>query len=167
MDSKLLIDKMLPIDWNQVREIYLEGIATGDATFQTEAPSWEEWDNGHLSECRLVARSKGKVLGWVALSPVSSRCVYAGVAEVSVYVRLDCKGKGIGSLLLKSLIELSEQKGFWTLQSGIFPENVSSLQLHYKFGFREVGRRERIGKMDGIWRDTILLERRSNVVGVL
>lgn len=166
MESKIHIDKMLSIDWDQVKEIYLEGIATGNATFQKEAPSWEEWDNGHILDCRIVARSNGKVLGWAALSPVSSRCVYSGVAEVSVYVSQNNEGKGIGSLLLKSLIEISEQKGFWTLQSGIFPENVSSLKLHYKSGFREVGRRERIGKMDGVWRDTILLERRSNEVGV-
>lgn len=166
MESEVFIDKMLPEDWEQVREIYLEGIATGDATFQKEAPSWEEWDNSHMLEYRIVARSEGKVLGWAALSPVSSRCVYAGVAEVSVYVSQISKGKGIGSVLLKSLIEKSEVNGIWTLQSGIFPENVSSLKVHYKNGFREVGRRERIGKMDGVWRDTILLERRSKKVGV-
>ncbi|MFN7251340.1 MAG: GNAT family N-acetyltransferase [Anaerobacillus sp.] len=165
MESTIFIDKMLPEDWEQVREIYLEGIATGDATFQREAPSWEDWDNSHLLEYRIVARTEGKVLGWAALSPVSSRCVYAGVAEVSVYVSQISKGKGIGSLLLKSLIEKSEENGLWTLQSGIFPENVPSLKLHYKNGFREVGRRERIGKMDGVWRDTILLERRSKSVG--
>lgn len=161
----MVIQNMLPEDWEQVRKIYLEGIATGKATFQKEAPTWEEWDNGHLKECRLVARKNGGVIGWAALSPVSSRCVYAGVAEVSVYVSQDNSGQGIGSALLQALIELSEQKGLWTLQSGIFPENVPSIKLHLKHGFREVGRRERIGKLDGVWRDTVLLERRSRVVG--
>ncbi|WP_257351535.1 GNAT family N-acetyltransferase [Pseudalkalibacillus decolorationis] len=160
------IDVLLAEDWTQVREIYLEGISTGHATFQKEAPSWENWNEGHFSECRIVARLGDKVLGWAALSPVSSRCVYAGVAEVSVYVRQRTHGKGIGSKLLKSLIEKSEQNGIWTLQAGIFPENKSSLQLHNKFGFREVGRRERLGQMNGIWRDVILVERRSNVAGI-
>jgi phosphinothricin acetyltransferase len=166
MENSIRIDKMLYEDWEQVREIYCEGIATGNATFQTEAPSWEDWNIGHIKECRIVARLDDKVLGWAVLSPVSSRCVYAGVAEVSIYVSQSSKGNGIGSRLLKSLIELSEQNGYWTLQSGIFPENVASLKLHRKHGFRQVGRRERIGKMDGVWRDTILLERRSNKVGV-
>ncbi|MGJ7921674.1 N-acetyltransferase family protein [Neobacillus sp. LXY-4] len=166
MENPIQIDNMLQEDWEQVRNIYQEGIATGNATFQKEAPSWEDWNNSHLSECRLVARSEGKVLGWAALSPVSSRCVYAGVAEVSIYVSQSWNGKGIGSKLLESLIQISEKSGYWTLQSGIFPENVSSLKLHLKYGFREVGRRERIGKMDGVWRDTILLERRSKVVGM-
>lgn len=166
MASNILIDNMQAEDWEDVRAIYLEGIATGHATFQKDAPSWEEWDAGHTPDCRLAARSEGKVLGWAALSPVSSRCVYEGVAEVSVYVKQDSKGKGIGRLLLYSLISESEQSGYWTLQAGIFPENAASLQLHKKYGFREVGRRERIGKMDGVWRDTILLERRSIVVGV-
>jgi L-amino acid N-acyltransferase YncA len=166
LDNPILIDKMQPEDWKQVREIYIEGISTGNATFQKEAPSWEEWNNNHLLECRIVARSGDKVLGWTALSPVSSRCVYAGVAEVSIYVCQNSQGKGIGNKLLKSLTEKSEQSGFWTLQSGIFPENISSLKLHHTFGFRKVGRRERIGKMEGIWRDVILLERRSNEVGI-
>lgn len=166
MENSILMDKMLKEDWEQVLEIYQEGISTGNATFQKEPPTWKTWDSGHILECRIVARLDGKILGWAALSPVSSRCVYAGVAEVSIYVRHGSKGKGIGSLLLKSLIEISEQNGFWTLQSGIFPENVSSLKLHIKYGFREVGRRERIGQLDGVWRDTILLERRSRVVGM-
>ncbi|MGG3466890.1 N-acetyltransferase family protein [Neobacillus pocheonensis] len=153
-------------DWEQVRAIYLEGIATGNATFQKEVPSWEDWDYNHIMECRIVARLEGNILGWAALSPISSRRVYSGVAEVSIYVGRISSGKGIGSTLLKSLIEISEQKKFWTLQSSIFPENISSLKLHYKFGFKEVGMRERIGKMDGIWRDTVLLERRSTVVGM-
>ncbi|MFP5111757.1 GNAT family N-acetyltransferase [Bacillaceae bacterium C204] len=166
MENSILLDNMLKEDWDQVLEIYQEGISTGNATFQKEPPTWETWDSGHILECRFVARLNGKILGWAALSPVSSRCVYAGVAEVSIYVRQGSKGKGIGSLLLKTLIEKSEQNGFWTLQSGIFPENVSSLKLHSKYGFREVGRRERIGQLDGVWRDTILLERRSSVVGM-
>lgn len=157
---------MLVEDWKQVREIYLEGITTGNATFQKEAPSWEEWDKSHKLDCRIVAQLEDKILGWAGLSPVSSRSVYAGVAEVSIYVSQSSKGKGIGSKLLKALIESSEQNGYWTLQSGIFPENVPSLKLHKKYGFREVGRRERIGQMDGIWRDTILLERRSKKIGV-
>jgi L-amino acid N-acyltransferase YncA len=138
MKNTILIDKMLPEDWEQVRKIYLEGIATGNATFQKEAPSWEEWDKGHKLDCRIVARLEDKVLGWTALSPVSSRCVYAGVAEVSVYVSQISNGKGIGSLLLQSLIEISEQNGFWTLQSGIFPENVPSIKIHRKYGFEKL-----------------------------
>lgn len=166
MESTIIIEKMQLDDWEEVRAIYLEGIATGNATFQKEAPSWEEWDSGHNVDCRIVARSEEVVVGWAALSPVSSRSVYSGVGEVSIYVSQKNNGKGIGSLLLKTLIELSEQSGFWMLQSGIFPENTASLELHRKYGFREVGRRERIGKMDGVWRDTLLLERRSDKVGI-
>jgi L-amino acid N-acyltransferase YncA len=166
MDNSIIINGMLPEDWEQVRNIYLEGISTGHATFQKDAPYWEEWDKGHTGPCRLVARLGDKVLGWAALSPTSSRCVYSGVAEVSIYVSLNSTGKGIGSKLLKELIISSENNGFWTLQSGIFPENSASIQLHNKHGFREIGRRERLGKMDGVWRDVILLERRSKVIGV-
>jgi L-amino acid N-acyltransferase YncA len=166
MEDSVKINKMLPDDWGQVRDIYLEGIATGNATFQKEAPSWEAWDNGHIKECRLVARAEGNVIGWAALSAISSRCVYAGVAEVSIYVSQTSNVKGVGTQLLKTLIEKSEESGFWTLQSGIFPENIPSLKIHKKCGFREVGRRERIGKMDGVWRDTILLERRSRKIGI-
>ncbi|MBS8266389.1 N-acetyltransferase [Mesobacillus boroniphilus] len=165
MEGTIVIEKMRSDDWEEVRAIYLEGIATGHATFQKEAPSWEEWDYGHNAECRIVACSEGEVVGWAALSPVSSRSVYSGVGEVSVYVSQKHNGKGIGSLLLKSLIEISEQNDFWTLQSSIFPENEGSIKLHKKYGFREVGRRERIGKMDGVWRDTVWLERRSRIVG--
>lgn len=160
------IDQMYSSDWEDVRRVYLEGIKTGNATFQQEAPTWEEWDKSHFLHCRFVARSGGAVLGWVALSPTSSRCVYAGVAEVSIYVSQQHRGSGVGSRLLKRLIEASEEQGFWTLQAGIFPENRASLDLHKKFGFREIGRRERIGQMNGIWRDVILLEWRSDVVGV-
>lgn len=152
-------------DWDAVRSIYLEGIATGNATFETDAPTWEAWDSAHLKSCRLVATEDDHVLGWAALTPVSGRCVYAGVGEVSVYVAETARGKGIGTLLLQGLINASEQEGLWTLQAGIFPENNASIRLHRSLGFREVGRRERIGKMNGIWRDTVLLERRSDRIG--
>jgi L-amino acid N-acyltransferase YncA len=161
-----LINTMKESDWEQVRSIYLDGIATGDATFETDAPPWEKWDAGHLPSCRLVARSGDTVRGWAALSPVSSRCVYGGVAEVSIYIGQDYRGMGLGRALLMALITESEKNGLWMLQAGIFPENRSSIDLHKSCGFREVGRRERIGRMDGRWRDTVLLERRSSVVGI-
>jgi L-amino acid N-acyltransferase YncA len=161
-----LIDTMKESDWEQVRSIYLEGIATGDATFETDAPPWEKWNAGHLPSCRLVARSGDTVRGWAALSPVSSRCVYGGVAEVSIYIGRDYRGMGLGRALLMALITESEKNGLWTLQAGIFPENRASIDLHKSCGFREVGRRERIGKMDGRWRDTVLLERRSSIAGI-
>ncbi|MGV2623130.1 N-acetyltransferase family protein [Halobacillus sp. ACCC02827] len=166
MGREIVVEPMLPEDWEQVRAIYEAGIATGNATFQKEVPSWDDWDAGHALECRIVAKRDGEIIGWAALSPVSSRCVYAGVAEVSVYVRPESKGQGVGSKLLEQLIEASEAHGFWTLQAGIFPENGSSIAIHKKNGFREVGRRERIGRMDGIWRDTVFLERRSNRIGL-
>ncbi|MGF6924675.1 L-amino acid N-acyltransferase YncA [Chitinophaga sp. W2I13] len=150
----------------QVLAIYEAGISTGNATFQTAAPSWEEWDQSHLKNCRLVATEDNRVLGWAALTPVSSRCVYAGVAEVSVYVAPNAQGKGIGKALLQTLIEQSEENKLWTLQAGIFPENTGSIKIHEACGFRIVGRRERIGKMGDTWRDTLLLERRSKKVGV-
>jgi L-amino acid N-acyltransferase YncA len=152
---------MTPGDWEQVRAIYLEGVREGNSTFETEAPSWEAWDEAHHKSPRLVMRAGGQVLGWAALSPVSKRRVYNGVAEVSVYVTGSARGKGIGRALLEALIENSEQAGMWTLQASIFPENVASIELHLKCGFREVGRRESIAKLNGVWRDTILLERRS------
>lgn len=156
-----------PEDWPEVRRIYEEGIATGDATFEAEAPTWEAFDAGRLHAPRLVAQDpSGAVLGWAVLSPVSSRCVYGGVAEVSVYVAAEARGRGVGSRLLEALVEGAEAEGLWTLQAGIFPENGATLALHRKHGFREVGRRERIGRMDGRWRDTLLLERRSTVVGM-
>jgi L-amino acid N-acyltransferase YncA len=160
-----IIDVMNPADWEQARSIYLEGIKTQNATFETEAPDWEKWNAIHLSNCRLVARADSGVIGWAALSPASSRRVYSGVAEVSVYVAGNFRGRGIGQALLEALIVCSEKYGIWTLQAGIFPENVSSLAIHERCGFREVGRRERIGKQSGKWRDVILLERRSKVVG--
>jgi L-amino acid N-acyltransferase YncA len=159
------IRPLLPQDWPSVRAIYIEGIATGNATFETEAPSWEEWDSKHLRDARLVAEADGKVVGWAALTPVSSRCVYSGVAELSIYVASAIRGKGVGKALLGELIRESEAKGFWTLQTGIFPENKASLALHEKCGFRTVGRREQIGKMGSRWRDVLFLERRSKTVG--
>ena len=152
---------MSPADWDRVRAIYLEGIATGMATFETAAPTWEEWDSRHLSHSRLVARTDSDIGGWAALSPVSRREVYAGVAEVSIYVGTDYRGAGIGRGLLEALVAESERNGIWTLQAGIFPENERSLDLHKLAGFREVGRRERIAQLNGIWRDVVLLERRS------
>ncbi|MBD3109248.1 N-acetyltransferase family protein [Bacillus sp. AGMB 02131] len=161
MKDSIIIDKMFAEDWDSVSSIYEEGILTGNATFQETVPSWEEWDENHLKGLRFVARVNGKVLGWTALSAISSRCVYKGVAEVSVYISKDARGMGIGSRLLERLIEQSEEKGYWTLQSGIFPENEASLQLHKKYGFIVVGKREKIGKLNGVWRDVLLLERRS------
>ena len=166
MNQTYTLHKMQPSHWEQVRRIYLEGIATGHATFETGAPAWEQWDAGHLAEGRLIACAGENVLGWAALSPVSSRCIYAGVVEISVYVAQSRRGQGIGSALLNALIEASEQQEIWTLQAGIFPENTASIALHKRHGFREIGRRERIGKMNGVWRDTVLLERRSSTVGV-
>jgi len=152
-------------DWPEVRRIYADGIETGDATFETEPPSWEQWDASHTDTCRLVAESDGRVVGWAALSPVSDRCVYGGVAEVSVYVDPVASGRGVGTTLLRRLVAASESAGFWTLQAGIFPENAASLRIHEKCGFRVVGRRERLGQHHGRWRDVLLLERRSDVVG--
>ena len=160
------IDDMGADDWEQVRAIYLEGIATGHATFELDAPAWDVWDASHLRAARLVARDGRQVKGWAALSPVSGRCVYAGVAEVSVYVGRAFRGGGVGRALLEQLIRAAEAAGIWTLQAGIFPENTASKELHLRCGFREVGRRERIGQLQGLWRDTLLLERRSKIVGV-
>ena len=160
------ITVLRPDHWEEVRVIYAEGIATGEATFETETPSWETWDAGHLNEGRLVAREGGQVVGWAALSPVSDRCAYKGVAEVSVYVGAEHQGKGVGGALLEALIEESEKHGIWTLQAGVFPENAASVRLHTRRGFRKVGVRERLGRVDGCWRDVLLLERRSGLVGV-
>jgi L-amino acid N-acyltransferase YncA len=162
----LEIAPMEASDSEMVQTIYGEGIATGDATFETVAPGWDEWDRNHLRTCRLVARSGSEVVAWGALSPVSGRCVYGGVAEVSVYVAASHRGQGIGKALLQALVEESERGGIWTLQSGIFPENEASIALHQRCGFRIVGRRERLGQLHGVWRDVILMERRSRVAGV-
>jgi L-amino acid N-acyltransferase YncA len=166
MNLSMTILPMTSTHGIQVLAIYEAGISTGNATFQTTAPSWEEWDQSHLKSCRLVAVDDNNVLGWAALTPVSGRCVYAGVAEVSVYVALEAQGKGIGKALLQTLIEQSEENKLWTLQAGIFPENTSSIKIHEVCGFRTVGRRERIGKMGNTWRDTLLLERRSTKTGI-
>jgi L-amino acid N-acyltransferase YncA len=159
------IEVMQPADWEQVSAIYLEGIETGNATFETETPDWERWDANHLSDCRLVARANNRVIGWAAVNPVSKRRVYAGVAEVSIYISEGLRGQGIGQTLLEALIACSEKHGIWTLQAGIFPENVASLLIHQRCGFREVGRRASLGRHYGKWRDVILLERRSKLVG--
>jgi L-amino acid N-acyltransferase YncA len=159
----LKIREMTSQDWQSVSVIYAEGIATRNATFETEVPTWEIWDTGHLTVGRFVAVKDGEISGWTALSGYSSRQVYRGVAQVSVYIAEQARGQGIGKFLLKFLVEESERAGFWTLQSGIFPENTASLALHAKCGFRQVGYRERIGQLDSIWRDVILLERRSHL----
>ena len=160
-----VIEPMAAGDWEQVRAIYEEGIRSGNATFETSAPDWEQWDKAHLPFGRLVARSQGAVGGWAALSSVSARKAYAGVAEASVYVSEKAQGKGVGTALQQELTRQSEAHGIWTLQGVVFAENTASLALLKKSGFREVGRRERISQLDGRWRDTILLERRSPVVG--
>ena len=171
------ITPMCREDWPAIREIYREGIATGNATFETELPDWEKWDSGHRRECRLVARDAkagddlsrldhAGVLGWAAVSPVSGRRVYAGVAEVSVYVAEAARGRGVGKALLRALVEEAEVHGIWTLQAGIFPENAASVALHKSCGFRKVGVRRKIGKLGDVWRDVVLLERRSVRIGV-
>jgi L-amino acid N-acyltransferase YncA len=152
-------------DWPEVARIFEEGIRTGNATFETEVPTWEAWDAAHLPEHRLVAERDGRVVGWIALAPVSSRCCYAGVAEVSAYVAEGARGAGVGKALLGAVIESSERAGIWTLETGVFPENAASVGLLQRLGFRVVGTRERIGEMHGMWRDVVFLERRSEVVG--
>jgi L-amino acid N-acyltransferase YncA len=152
---------MGPGDWPHVAGIYAAGIATGNATFETEVPSWEEWDAAHMPEHRLVATDGERVIGWVAVTPYSDRCCYGGVADLSVYVDPAAQGRGVGRALLERLIADTENSGIWTLQAGVFPENEASLALHRRCGFREVGTRERIGQLDGAWRDVLLLERRS------
>ncbi len=185
--NSIHIRALLPEHWPAVKSIYEQGIATGDATFQTVAPDWDEWDRSHLGHSRLVALDSatggtaqgvppggaaegippgGAVMGWVALTPVSGRCVYAGVAEISVYIDPRYRGMGVGTALMQAVISDSEANGIWTLQAGIFPENTASIRLHENVGFRRVGFRERIGKMDGRWRDTIFFEKRSEKAGV-
>jgi L-amino acid N-acyltransferase YncA len=159
------IEPMTAAHWPAVRAIYEEGIATGDATFETAAPAWADWDRGHLPGHRLVATRDGRVVGWAALSPVSDRCAYAGVAEASVYVAAAAAGRGVGRALLDRLVAGAEAAGIWTVQAGVFPENRASLALHRRCGFRTVGVRERLGRLDGRWRDVVLLERRSPIIG--
>jgi L-amino acid N-acyltransferase YncA len=151
-------------DWPAVREIYEQGIAGRNATFETEAPDWEAWDRLHLDGHRLVAFEDGRVVGWAALSPVSERCVYQGVAENSVYVDSSAHGRRIGKTLLERLVADAERAGIWTIQTGVFPENDASVGLHLACGFRVVGLRERLGQLDGEWRDVLFLERRSEVI---
>lgn len=164
-ESAIQIRGLVEEDWDFVRSIYLAGIASGHATFETETPNWAQWNSAHLPAPRLVALSSETIVGWAALSRVSMRAAYAGVAEVSVYVGEEMRGRGIGKLLLETLVRESEQNGIWTLQASIFPENFASISLHKSCGFREVGSRERIGKLKGIWRNTLLLERRSKEIG--
>lgn len=166
MAQEFIVEPLTERDWEALQAIYLEGIATGNATFETEAPQWEQWNQGRLPHCRLVARDGDEVLGWAALSPVSSRPVYAGVTEVSVYVAERARGRGVGRALLQALIAESERCGIWTLQAGIFPENTASIRLFTQHGFRQLGVRERVGCHYGVWRDVALFERRSAVVGV-
>jgi L-amino acid N-acyltransferase YncA len=152
-------------DWNEVRRIYAEGISTGLATFETEVPTWSEWDKSHIKSCRLVAVDvQNQIVGWAALSTVTGRCAYQGVAEVSIYISAEGRGQGVGKQLLQTLIGLSEDDGYWMLQSGILAENLASIQLHQTCGFRMVGYREKIGKLNEVWRDTVLMERRSHLV---
>ncbi len=164
MVPEVVVRTFVDADWPDVVRIYQAGIETGNATFETTVPTWEEWDRGHVGDARLVAEIE-TVVGWAALSRVSSRTVYSGVAEVSVYVDPSHQGRGVGSTLLAELISASETQGYWTLQTAIFPENETSIALHERHGFRVVGTRERIGAHHGKWRDTILLERRSKIVG--
>lgn len=156
------IREMKPTDWKNVEAIYLEAIVSGFATFETESPGWESWNERHLKSCRLVAEKNGEVIGWAALMPVSSRTVYEGVAEVAIYVGKKSRGQGVGKRLLQTLIIASETEGFWTLESQLFPENKVGLALHLKNGFTKVGIRKKIGHHEGVWKDNVLLERRSN-----
>jgi L-amino acid N-acyltransferase YncA len=164
--TAIAIRPMSAGDWAEVRSIYAAGIATGDATFETEPPEWDAFDRDHLPEHRLVAVDEaGRVVGWVAASPVSDRCAYAGVVEHSVYVDPQAARRGVGTALLEALIASAEQAGIWTLQTGVFPENTASIALHQRCGFRVVGTRERLGQHQGRWRDVVFLERRSGVIG--
>ena len=164
--TDILIEPMTPADWPAVRRIYAAGIATGNATFETQTPDWRTWDRNRLPDCRLVARRQGSVVAWAALSPVSSRACYAGVAEHSIYVDEAHRGLGIGKALLGEFVKQTELAGFWTLQSSIFPENQASIAIHLACGFRILGRRKRVAMLNGVWRDTVIVERRSAVVGV-
>jgi L-amino acid N-acyltransferase YncA len=162
MEFSTITDK----NFSQAQEIYSQGLATNTATFQNDSPQWEEWDTSHLPFCRISIVQDGIMKGWTALTPVSGRCAYAGVAEVSIYIAADQRGKGIGSILMKELIGQSEKHGIWTLQSSIFSENAGSIKLHEKCGFRLVGFREKIGKKNGVWKDNVIMERRSSIIGI-
>ena len=161
-----MIDIIIPSDWVSVKSIYSEGINTGQATLETESGDWTTWNNWHLPAPRLVYRQNNRIVGWASLTPVSSRCVYDGVAEVSVYVAKNARRKGIGTKLLRELITESESAGIWTLKASIFPENEASVKLHQTCGFRQVGRWTRLGKLHGVWRDIIQFEYRSQIVGL-
>ena len=163
--SGIAVSSMRASDWDEVRRIYADGIATGNATMETAPPPWETWNEAHRPDCRLVAREGGRMLGWAALSRVSERCAYGGVAEVSVYVAQEARGRGVGRRLLEELVRASEEAGIWTLQAGIFPENSASLSIHQHCGFRVVGVREKLGQLGPAWRDVALLERRRERVG--
>lgn len=161
--------RFIPIteeDFPEVQEIYAQGIQTGNATFETTLPDWQKWDSSHLKQARIAVVFENRIIGWGALSRVSDRCVYEGVAEISVYIHTDFQGRGIGTLIMKQLIEESERAGIWSLMSGVFPENEVSIHIHLKEGFRIVGTREKIAKLHGVWRDTVLLQRRSTRVGI-
>jgi L-amino acid N-acyltransferase YncA len=160
------IEKLTEKHWPEVSAIYESGLATGNANFSQQVPDWDEWDKSHVKNCRIVALENDKVLGWAALTAISDHCVFAGVAEVSVYIAENSRGKGLGKKLLRKLIEKSEENNFWTLESRIFAENLASLKIHEENGFRIIGSRERIGRLNGVWRDTLLLERRSVKVGI-
>jgi L-amino acid N-acyltransferase YncA len=166
MTTEISIYPLLAADWPAAAEIYRQGIATGLATFQQEVPGWEAWNKAHLTVCRIAAVAKNEMAGWAALSPVSARPVYAGVTEVSVYVGEEFRGQKIGSLLMDALILESEANGIWMLQSGVFAQNETSIRLHLRHGFRQVGYREKIGCLNGVWHSTVLLERRSLIAGL-
>jgi L-amino acid N-acyltransferase YncA len=164
--QQVKIQQMIKEDWEAVHEIYVEWIHTGNATFDTEPPTWEEWDKGHVKTCRLVAQLGEQVVGWAALSQSTHKKAYRGVAEISIYVSKASSGMGVGTKILEEMVKVSEKAGFWTLQALIFPENTASIKLHLRFGFDIVGTRKRVGQLNGVWRDVVLLERRSTLVGI-
>lgn len=163
MNEELHFRPLIEMDWPAVSEIYRQGLKTRIATFETTVPDWSDWNESHLGTCRIAAEVGEEVIGWAVLSPVSKRKVYKGVAEVTIYIHSSFSGKGVGSALMKELIEASEREGFWSLYSSVFPENVVSIHLHLKHGFREVGYREKIAQLDGVWKNTIILERRKSI----
>ncbi len=163
---EIVINHLAIDSWSEVARIYEAGIATKNATFETKVPDWDFWDKAHRNDCRFIARINNRIAGWAALSNISDRCAYSGVAEVSIYVDPEFRGMGVGDKLMNALVIESELNGIWTLQAGIFPENIASIKLHHKYGFRTIGTRERLGKLDNKWRDVLLLERRSRVTGI-